>query len=224
VADAFRHELVADPPRVALATAPGNDSCLTVAIPCTRGTTVEQRALVLAARDGDHDAFALLASQALARLDAVARLILRDADLARDAVQEAMVKAWRDLPGLRDPERWDAWIHRITVNSAIEAARRRRRRVVEIELLDHDTRMTPDAQEQVLDRQVLEEALASLEPEQRALVVLRYYLGLSVPEAADTLGIPLGTAKSRLHRSLLQMRSVVVGPDRAMAPGPGGQA
>ena len=88
---------------------------------------MEQRALVLAERDGDHDAFALLAGQALARLDAVARLILRDSDLARDAVQEAMVKAWRDLPGLRDPERWDAWIHRITVNSSIEAARRRRR-------------------------------------------------------------------------------------------------
>jgi RNA polymerase sigma-70 factor (ECF subfamily) len=185
---------------------------------------VEQRALVLAARDGDHDAFALLAGQALARLDAVARLILRDADLARDAVQEAMVKAWRDLPGLRDPGRWDAWVHRITVNSSIEAARRRRRRVVEIELLDTDTRTTPDAQEQVLDRQVLEEALASLEPEQRALVVLRYYLGLSVPEAAEALGIPLGTAKSRLHRSLLHMRSVVVGPDRAVTHGPGDQA
>ncbi len=184
---------------------------------------MEQRALVLAARDGDHDAFAVLAREALARLDAVARLILRDSDLARDAVQEALVKAWRDVPGLRDPERWDAWIHRITVNSSIEAARRRRRRAVEIELLDIDARTTPDAQEQVLDRQVLEEALASLEPEQRALVVLRYYLGLSVPEAADALGIPLGTAKSRLQRALLHRRSVVVGPDRATAYGPGDQ-
>ena len=185
---------------------------------------MDQRALVLAARDGDHDAFAVLVGEALARLDAVARLILRDAELARDAVQEAMVKAWRDLPGLRDPQRWDAWIHRITVNSAIEAARRRRRHVVEVELLDHDGPTSGDEHGQVLDRQVLEEALAALEPEQRALVVLRYYVGMSVPQAAATLGIPLGTAKSRLHRSLTQMRSVVVDPDRAPAPPVGEQA
>lgn len=185
---------------------------------------MDQRALVLAARDGDHEAFAVLVGDALARLDAVARLILRDADLARDAVQEAMVKAWRDLPGLRDPERWDAWIHRITVNASIEAARRRRRRVVEVELLDHDGPARGDEHAQVLDRQVLEAALSSLEPEQRALVVLRYYVGMSVPDAAATLGIPLGTAKSRLHRSLTQMRSVVVDPDRAQARPFGEQA
>lgn len=185
---------------------------------------MEQRALVLAARDGDHDAFALLAGEALARLDAIARLILRDAELARDAVQEAMIRAWRDLPGLRDPERWDAWIHRITVNASIEAARRRRRRVVEVELLPNDGPPTPSPQTQVLDRQVLDEALASLEPEQRALVVLRYYAGMSMPQAASALGIPLGTAKSRLHRSLKHMRSLVVDPDRALARSSGEQA
>jgi len=67
---------------------------------------VDQRELVERARKGDHDAFATLARAALARLDAVARLILRDAELARDAVQEAMVLAWRDLPRVRDPERF----------------------------------------------------------------------------------------------------------------------
>lgn len=178
---------------------------------------MDQRALVLAARDGDHDAFAVLAGMGLARLDAVARLILRDAELARDAVQEAMVRAWRDLPGLRDPERWDAWIHRITVNASIEAARRRRRRVVEVELLDQDGPTPSDEHAQVLDRQMLEAALAALQPEQRALVVLRYYVGMTMPDAAAALGIPLGTAKSRLHRSLNQMRSVVVDPERAPA-------
>jgi len=96
---------------------------------------VDQRALVEAARKGDHDAFAVLAGRAIGRLDAVARLILRDTEFARDAVQEALVRAWRDLPGLRDPDRWDAWLHRITVNSSIEAARRRRRRMVEVEFL-----------------------------------------------------------------------------------------
>jgi RNA polymerase sigma-70 factor (ECF subfamily) len=181
---------------------------------------MDQRVLVEAARKGDHDAFAVLAEQALARLDAIARLILRDAELARDAVQEAMVKAWRDLPGLRDPDSWDAWLHRITVNSAIEATRRRRRRVVEIRLMPNDGPSAPDHAGRVADQQLLAEALASLEPEQRALVVLRYYVGVSVPEAAATLGIPLGTAKSRLHRSLTELRSIVTGSADVAQPYP----
>jgi RNA polymerase sigma-70 factor (ECF subfamily) len=185
---------------------------------------VDQRALVEAASKGDHDAFAVLAGSAIVRLDAVARLILRDAELARDAVQEALFRAWRDLPGLRDPDRWDAWLHRITVNASIETARRRRRRVVEVELLPDIDPSTPDRSSEVIDRQMLEEALASLEPEQRALVVLRYYVGMTVPEAAATLGIPLGTAKSRLHRSLAQMRSVVATPDAATSNPAGEQA
>ena len=170
---------------------------------------MDQRALVEAARRGDHDAFAALAGPAISRLDAVARLILRDADLARDAVQEALVKAWRDLPGLRDPDAWDAWLHRITVNSSIAAARRRRRRVVEVELLPNVDTSIPDTSAEIADRELLGQALATLEPEQRALVVLRYYVGMTVPEAATALDIPLGTAKSRLHRSLSQMRDAL---------------
>jgi RNA polymerase sigma-70 factor (ECF subfamily) len=185
---------------------------------------VDQRALVEAARRGDHDAFAELAGAAISRLDAVARLILRDTELARDAVQEALVRAWRDLPGLRDPDRWDAWLHRITVNSSIEAARRRRRRVVEVELLPDSGGSTPDETVHVADRQLLEQALGTLEPEQRALVVLRYYVGMSMPDAAATLGIPLGTAKSRLHRSLQHMRTVVASEPLAQASTTGEQA
>ena len=204
---------------------------MAAAIPCSAAikgcvaseATVDQRVLVEAARRGDHDAFAVLAERALARLDAIARLILRDAELARDAVQEAMVKAWRDLPGLRDPDRWDAWLHRITVNSAIEAARRRRRRVVEVELLPDTGPSAPDHASQVVDRRLLAEALATLEPEQRALVVLRYYVGMSVPDAAATLGIPLGTAKSRLHRSLTQLRFAVSGATDGAQPHPRGE-
>ena len=95
---------------------------------------MDQRVLVERAGAGDHDAFAVLVRGIIARLDAAARLILRDPELARDAVQDALVHAWRDLPGLRDPDRFDAWIHRITVRSCLEILRRRRSRVIEVQL------------------------------------------------------------------------------------------
>ena len=127
--------------------------------------TVDQRGLVELARRGDHDAFAVLARDAVARLDAAARLILRDAELARDAVQEAFIQAWRDLPGLRDPDRFDAWLHRLTVHSCIDAARRRRRRIVEVELTPFDGPVVGDIAALVADRDLLDRALARLEPE-----------------------------------------------------------
>ena len=163
---------------------------------------MDQRDLVERARRGDHDAFAVLVGAAIARLDAAARLILRDRELARDAVQDAMMRAWRDLPGLRDPERFDAWLRRLTVHACIDAARRRRRRPMEVELTVLHAPMTADPSTAVIDRDLLDRALRALEPEWRAIVVLHFYLGLPLPEVADALGIPLGTAKSRLHRSL----------------------
>jgi RNA polymerase sigma-70 factor (ECF subfamily) len=171
---------------------------------------VDQRGLVERAAKGDHDAFERLVYDAVARLDAAARLILRDSELARDAVQEALMRAWRDLPGLRDPERFDAWLHRLTVNASLDLIRRRRRRVIEVELTPiHDQDM-PDLTAIVDDRDLLDRALKRLEPEARAVVVLRYYLGMTVPDIATTLGIPLGTAKARLHRSIALMRPTVV--------------
>ncbi len=175
---------------------------------------MDQRELVKRASRGDHEAFGELVNTSLARLDAAARLILRDADLARDAVQEAMVLAWRNLPGLRDPDRFDAWLHRLTVNSCIDMARRRRRRVIEVELTPFDDPPIADASELVADRDFLDRAMGHLDPEQRAIVVLRFYLELTLPEAAEALGIPLGTAKSRLHRSLAAMR-FAVGPENS---------
>ena len=173
----------------------------------TAVTSVDQRELVERAGRGDHDAFAQLVRERIARLDAAARLILHDPELARDAVQEALVGAWRDLPGLRDPDRFDAWIHRITVRSCLGILRRRRRRVIEVELTSSADVPLGDIGSFIVDRDEVERALRRLDPDQRAVVVVHFFLGLPLPETAEALGIPLGTVKSRLHRSLAAMRA-----------------
>jgi RNA polymerase sigma-70 factor (ECF subfamily) len=177
----------------------------------TSEATVDQRGLVERAQGGDHDAFATLAGAAIARLDAAARLILRDSELARDAVQEALVRSWRDLPTLRDVERFDSWLHRLLVNACLDLVRRRRRRAVEVELTLLHVPSSADFSGGVVDRDLLDRALRALDPDWRAIVVLHYYLGMPLPEVAASLGIPLGTAKSRLHRSIGVLRTTVEG-------------
>jgi RNA polymerase sigma-70 factor (ECF subfamily) len=167
---------------------------------------VQQRGLDEQARQGDHDAFAMLAGAAIARLDAAARLILRDRELARDAVQDALIRAWRDLPGLRDPDRFDAWLHRLLVNSSLDEARRRKRRLIEVEIKEIDEPTGSDSAGHLADRDLVERALVRLDPEHRALVVLHYYLGYPLPEAATLAGISLPAAKSRLHRAMQGLR------------------
>ena len=178
---------------------------------------MDQRGLVERAREGDHDAFTILVDLTIARLDAAARLILRDPELARDAVQEALITAWRRMKGLRDPDAFDAWLYRLLVNASLDLARRRRRRVFEVELQPADEPAVPDTAGAFADRAVLDEALAGLPPGHRAVVVLYYYLGMPLPEVAQSIGIPLGTAKSRLHYALAAMRTTVAA-DRASTP------
>jgi len=170
---------------------------------------VDQRALVERASGGDHDAFAVLVRASVARLDAAARLILRDRELAGDAVQEAFIRAWRNLPGLRDPDRFDGWLHRLLVRSCIDALRHRRARPIEVELEPIHEPMGADLASDVVNRELIDDALRRLDPTWRAVVVLHYFLGMPLPEAASVLGIPLGTAKSRLHRSLGLMRLAI---------------
>jgi RNA polymerase sigma-70 factor (ECF subfamily) len=107
---------------------------------------------------------------------------------------------------LRDPERFDAWLHRLIVNAAIDEARRRRRRVIEVSLTPIDVQSTRDEIGLLVDRDELDRVLGELTPEHRALVVLHYYLGTPLPEAAASLGISLGAAKSRLHRAVGSLR------------------
>jgi RNA polymerase sigma factor (sigma-70 family) len=185
---------------------------------------VDQRDLVERAKRGDHDAFATLAGDAIARLDAAARLILRDPELARDGVQDGYLRAWRTLPALRDPDRFDAWLRRLIVHSCIDIMRRRRHRAIEVDLTPIDVAGGGDFTSTIVDRDLVEEALRHLDPEWRAVVVMHYFLGMPLPEVATALGIPLGTAKSRLHRSIHAMR-IAVGTDDVSVTSsiPGGQ-
>jgi RNA polymerase sigma-70 factor (ECF subfamily) len=186
---------------------------------------VDQRTLVERAREGDREAFGTLVRAAATRLDATARLILRDRELARDAVQEALIRAWRDLPGLRDPDRFDAWLYRLLANAAIDEARRRKRRVIEVAVEGIDVAVPEDGIRLLADRDALDWALAGLLPEQRALVALHYYVGLPLPEAAAAMGISLGAAKSRLHRSIVALRrTFATEPGEVAATATGGRA
>ena len=170
---------------------------------------MDQRGLVERAAKGDHDAFALLAPVVLPRLSGIAQLILRDPELARDAVQETLIRAWRDLPGLRDPDRFDAWLYRLGVRISLNLIRRRRHRPIEIEIKALDVPSVEDETGPIADRELIDEALRLLPPDWRAVIVLHFYVGLSLPETARALGLPLGTAKSRLHRSLTTMRTSI---------------
>jgi RNA polymerase sigma-70 factor (ECF subfamily) len=170
---------------------------------------MDQRRFVEQAREGDHDAFAELVRVAVVRLDRAARLILRDPELARDAVQEGLLRAWRDLPGLRDPDRFDAWLHRLIVNACIDQTRRRRRRPIEVELAPLHEPLIPDGSGPLADRDQVDTALRRLDERGRAIVVLHYYLGMPLTDVAATLSIPIGTVKSRLHRALEDMRLAI---------------
>jgi len=174
-----------------------------------------QRDLVEAAQRGDHEAFEVLAKGAADRLYSISRLILRDVDLAQDAVQETLIRTWRGLPGLRDPERFDAWLHRLLVNTCTDLIRSRTRLAANIRFIETDLPSADDSAA-VGDRDQLERGFRRLRPEQRTVVVMRYYLGLSLPEMAETLSIPLGTAKSRLHYAMEALRAALEADARPM--------
>jgi RNA polymerase sigma-70 factor, ECF subfamily len=189
--------------------------------------TVDQRRLVDLAREGDHDAFAELVRGSIARLDTAARLILRDGELARDAVQDGLFRAWRDLRGLREPDRFDAWIYRLTVNACLDIARRRRRRPIEVEIVDITEDLgpsLPDPSEEIADRILVDGVMRRLDERGRSIIVLHYFVGLPLSEVAACLDLPLGTVKSRLSRALGEMRIDAQEPTPIPAFVPGGTA
>jgi RNA polymerase sigma-70 factor, ECF subfamily len=173
-----------------------------------------QTELVDRARRGDREAFSVLAGNAVDRLYGIARMILRDSELAEDATQEALVRAWRDLPTLRDVERFDAWLYRLIVRSCADVGRHRRRWRAEIVILHHEPAESDHASE-IADRDQLERGLRRLTDAQRTILALTFYVGLTPSEAAEVLEIPHGTAKSRLHYAIEALRAAIVADERA---------
>ena len=178
-----------------------------------------QRELVERAIGGDEAAFSSLVDASVDRLYAVATLILRDSDRAQDAVQDALVSAWRDVRALRDPDAWNAWLHRLTVWACYRVAKKdRRRNLVELHVVPDLEPMLPfDAAAAFADRDMVERLLSDLTIDHRAVIVLRFYLDLPVDEVALILDIPIGTVKSRLNRAIGALReSMATQPEAAV--------
>ena len=167
------------------------------------------RDIVERAMRGDRDAFGLLVGQTSDRMYATATRILRDADLAEDALQGPFITAWRQLPTLRDPDRFEAWLRRLLVHACYAEARRRRQWAANVRVLPVDGPAGSDETLSIHDRDVLDRAFRRLTIEQRAVFVLHHHLGLTLVEIAETLGIPAGTARSRLHYSTRALRAAV---------------
>ncbi len=178
------------------------------------------RDLIEQARRGDREAFTVLVHQVSGSLYAVAYRILRDSGLAEDALQNALVLAWRRLPKLREPDRFEAWIHRILVHACYDESQRARQWTANVRVLPIEGPSTPDASQGVADRDDLERAYRRLSLEQRAVFVLHHYLGLPLVEVAELLGIPAGTARSRLHYAIAGLREALTAePEPAVQGG-----
>lgn len=179
------------------------------------------RELVEQAQRGDQDAYDALARAAAPRLYRVAQRITRDLDAAQDATQQALVALWREIPRLNDPDKFDAWSYQLVVRYCLMELRSRKRRLAlvrELNVSDTPGRPVepsrPDDTRSIADRDELERAFRLLTEEQRAVVVLRHYVGLSVDETAEVLGVPRGTAASRLHYATRALRAALEANDR----------
>jgi RNA polymerase sigma-70 factor, ECF subfamily len=180
------------------------------------------QALVERARDGDEDAFARLVRDVIDRLYVVARLILHDSDDAEDAVQETLVRAWRELPRLRESDRFEAWLRRLLINACHDVGRgRRRQALVHLAVTVPGPERT-DGWRAVDERDRLRRAFDRLPFEQRTVLVLAHYVGLSGPEIAAAVGVPLGTIKSRSRYATRAMQAALEADERVVQPARGG--
>ncbi|MBA2315146.1 MAG: RNA polymerase sigma factor [Chloroflexi bacterium] len=174
-----------------------------------------QHQLVQRARNGDHDAFSALVEPEFGRLYGLAGLILGTPTGAEDAVQEALLKAWRDLPALRDADRFQAWLRRLVINACHDEGRRLGRRRGEVALAPEHQPAIGDGLDGIVQRDELAHAFGRLSNEERTVIALRYYLDLSSAEAARALGLREVTYRSRLHRAIRSLGSAMVAADRS---------
>ena len=175
-----------------------------------------QRELVEQAMHGNHHAFAELATAAIGRLYGTAGLILRNHAQADDAVQNALIRAWRDLPRLRDPDRFDAWLRRLLVHACTDELRRSGRHRSEIVLDNLDALAFADGAVALADRDQLERGFARLTDDYRTVIALRFYLDLPLADVAHALNVPIGTVKSRLNRALQALQAELAASERAI--------
>jgi len=173
--------------------------------------------LVKLAQNGDKGAFTALAAARADRYLAASHRILRDFSLAEDATQQALLTVWRDLPQLRDPARFDAWSYRILVRACYAEGRKERRWAPNIRLLPADEPMVADGLDSVVDRDQLERGFRRLSLDHRTVVVLRHYLDLPIERVAEIVGIPTGTANSRLHYAMRGLRAALDADTRSTA-------
>ena len=172
--------------------------------------------LVLRAQGGDRDAFEQIVNVSFDRSHGVAMRLLRDSQQAEDAVQQAMVNVWRDLPRLRDPARYDAWSYKLLVRACYAEYKRAPHWMPAIEEGSPTEPRARDPYGAVFDRDQLERGFRRLSMDHRAVIVLHHYADLPLDEVGRVLGIPTGTVKSRLHRALTEMRAALEADARPM--------
>ena len=165
--------------------------------------------LVIRSQHGDKEAYAALATEMADRFLAVARRILRDIDLAEDATQQSLLSIWQDLPQLRDPARFDAWSYRLLLRACYAEGKKERRWAPNLRLLPTDEPVAADGFSSVLDRDELDSGFRRLPIDHRAVVVLHHYLDLPLDRVAEILGVPVGTAYSRLHYAMRGLRAAL---------------
>jgi RNA polymerase sigma-70 factor (ECF subfamily) len=166
------------------------------------------RSLVERAQHGDREAFTSLAFELSDRLFAIAHRILRDFDSAGDALQVTLLRIWRDLPGLKDPDLIEAWAYRILIRACLDTLRKQRRQAPVLHLLSADG-AEADPAISVADREQLDRAFDRLSADQRAVIVLQYYRDLTLTDIAAVLQVPLGTVRSRLHYAKRALRAAL---------------
>ncbi len=172
--------------------------------------------LVERASRGDRDAFAALVRDNVDRCYGLAYRILRDHHRAQDATQQALLGAWRDLPALREPQRFEAWLHRLVVHACYAESRTERRAPARVLAIRPTAAVTGDEMGAVGDRELLDQAFRALSPEHRSVVVLHHHHGYPLTEIASLLGIPVGTARSRLHYAVRNLRAELDSAARSM--------